>query len=635
VVNITLPNRTRGHAQPGGRTLDGDAGVRAGLKEHNIMRSLRWSKPAACLAAATITLGWLATAARAQVLDQIPSDALVVIKVNNLKVVSDKVAKFSEAIGLSAVSPEFANPLQSMQDQMKIKQGLDTAGEMAIVVTKGAAEAGSPDDAMLVLLPVTNFKDFLSNFTDVKEENGVTAFKAEGEEMNAANWGKYAAVAKNAELLKAKPSGLKLSGLAAKEAKEKDGFVFANIPALAQIALPKIEAARKEALGDIDRELGKNDQAKEFAGVAKAAFGQILNIAEGFLKDSTGASFSVHLDDKGLQTCVMADFKPDSYAGKLVAQLKNTDQPLMGGLPARKYFAAGGATIEPSVASKVIGDLLDPISKELANTNSGKGFAAAIDSLKHGAAATKSVAFGYPMPMGAIGADSILQSITVAKGDSAALYDAQKKMLAGMSDLMKLMPQQPGAPKVNYEMTPAAKTVGDVKLDTWAFNMQMDENNPQAQQMQQVMAFVYGPNGMGGTFGPVSKDSFLVVQGGTDKLLKDAVEAAKGNADPLSGEAGVKDVTMHLPKERVLVDYVFVDNIVNAAVRYAQGFGVQVKVALPQNLPPLGFTMASEGTAIRFDGFVPTNLVQSVVAAGMKAFMDFQGGGGAGGPGGL
>ena len=50
---------------------------------------------------------------------------------------------------------------------------------------------------------------------------------------------------------------------------------------------------------------------------------------------------------------------------------------------------------------------------------------------------------------------------------------------------------------------------------------------------------------------------------------------------------------------------------------------------------PLGFTMASEGTAIRFDGYVPTNLVQSVVAAGMKAFMDFQGGGGAGGPNGL
>jgi hypothetical protein len=341
------------------------------------------------------------------------------------------------------------------------------------------------------------------------------------------------------------------------------------------------------------------------------------------------------LNDKGLQTCVMAEFKQGSYGGNLAAKMKNTDQPLMGGLPARKYFAAGGATIEPSVASKVIGDLLDPISKELANTQSGKSFAAGIDAMKKSLGATKSVAFGYPMPTGALGADSILQSVTVMKGDSAAIYDGQKKMIGAMGDLMKIVPQQPGAPKMNYEMTPGAKTVGDTKLDSYAFNMQVDENNPQAAQMQQVMAFIYGPNGMGGTFGPVGKDSFLFVQGGTDKLLQDAVAAAKGNADPLSGEAGVKEVTMHLPKQRVLVEYVYVDNIINSAVRYAQGFGVQVKVALPQNLPPVGFTMASEGSAVRFDGYVPTNLVQSVVAAGMKAFMDFQGGGGAGGPNGL
>lgn len=599
------------------------------------MRSLRWSKPAACLAAAALSLGWLATAARAQVLNQVPSDALVVIKVNNLKAVSDKVAKFSEAIGLSAVSPEFANPLQSMQDQMKIKQGLDTAGEMAIVFTKGAAEANSPDDALLVLMPVTDYKAFLGNFTDVKEADGVSTFNAEGEEMRAANWGKYAAIAKNADILKTKPTGLKLSGLAAKEAKEKDGFVFANIPALGQVALPHLAEARTKAAEGIDQELGKNDNAKEFAGVAKAAVGQMINVAEGFLKDSTGASFSLHLNEKGLQTCVMAEFKQGSYSGNLVSQMKNSDQPLMGGLPGRKYFAAGGAVIEPSVASKAFGDLLDPISKELAGTKSGASFATAIDAAKKSLAATKSVAFGYPMPTGPLGGDSILQSVTVMKGDSAAIYEGQKKAIAGMADLMKLMPQQPGAPKMTYEMTPGAKSVGETKLDSYAFNMQMEENNPQAEQMRTVMGFIYGPNGMGGTFGPVSKDTFLMVQGGTDKLLQDAVNAAKGTADPLSGEAGVKEVTMHLPKQRVLVEYVYVDNIINSAVRYAQNFNLQVKVNLPQDLPPLGFTAASEGTAIRFDGFVPTNLVQSVVAAGMKAFMDFQGGGGPGGPGGL
>src|SRR4026207_649700 len=63
--------------------------------------------------------------ARAQVLQQVPSDALVVIKVNNLKATSDKLAKFAEALGLAAISPEMADPLASLQENMKVKEGLD------------------------------------------------------------------------------------------------------------------------------------------------------------------------------------------------------------------------------------------------------------------------------------------------------------------------------------------------------------------------------------------------------------------------------------------------------------------------------------------------------------------------------
>ena len=68
-------------------------------------------------------------------------------------------------------------------------------------------------------------------------------------------------------------------------------------------------------------------------------------------------------------------------------------------------------------------------------------------------------------------------------------------------------------------------------------------------------------------------------------------------------------------------------------MRYAQGFGMPVKMQLPQNLPPLGFSAASEGTAVRFDMHVPTTTVQSIVAAGMQAYMQMQGGGAKGAPG--
>ena len=60
---------------------------------------------------------------------------------------------------------------------------------------------------------------------------------------------------------------------------------------------------------EIEKELNKDDKAKEFAGVAKAAFGQVLNIAEGFLKDSTAASLSLHFNDKGLSMTALAELQ--------------------------------------------------------------------------------------------------------------------------------------------------------------------------------------------------------------------------------------------------------------------------------------------------------------------------------------
>jgi hypothetical protein len=48
-------------------------------------------------------------------------------------------------------------------------------------------------------------------------------------------------------------------------------------------------------------------------------------------------------------------------------------------------------------------------------------------------------------------------------------------------------------------------------------------------------------------------------------------------------------------------------------------------------------TVSTEATTIRTDGYVPTQLVQSIVSSVMQMMMEMRGGGGAapGGPGGL
>jgi hypothetical protein len=297
------------------------------------------------------------------------------------------------------------------------------------------------------------------------------------------------------------------------------------------------------------------------------------------------------------------------------------------------------------VMNQIVNDMMDPILKQLAGTGrGGQQVSQMIQAAKTALQNTRTTAFGYPAPTGALGTESIFQSIAVSTGNAKAIADAQKTMLKSMNGLMQGLQQQAAAAqgqdqpevKVDFQVQEGAKTVGGVKLDQYKMNMEMDaENDPQAAQAQQMMAMMYGPNGLSGVMGAVNDKTFVLVQGGTDQTIEAAVKAALNPQDVLSGTGPVKAVSGQLPKNRFGVFYLQLDQIITSGVRYAQGFGVPVKMQLPQNLPPLGFSAASEGNALRFDTHIPTSTIQSIVAAGMQAYMQMQGGGAEGAPEGL
>jgi hypothetical protein len=189
----------------------------------------------------------------------------------------------------------------------------------------------------------------------------------------------------------------------------------------------------------LEQAVGEDENFQQFGGVIRAAFGQAFTAAEQFLNDATAAGVSLHLNDQGLSTTVVADFKPDSYFAKLAGQIKNTEEPLTAGLPAGQYFLAGGMVNAPEVAERVMSDLLDPITKELAATEQGKGFAEAAESYKQWFKAAKSFTFRLPRPQGDLGAESMLQSVAIAKGDAKAMQAATTKIMKASSEMMAKM----------------------------------------------------------------------------------------------------------------------------------------------------------------------------------------------------
>src|SRR5437763_424397 len=125
-------------------------------KEHSMKRS-RWFAAASLMVALII-----APIARAQVLKQVPDNALVVIRFANLKQTSDKLASLATKFGIDKQLPAAANPLDSIKQKLGANAGVNEAGDAAMVLLPKSGDKTEPPG--LVLFPVADYKAFIGNY---------------------------------------------------------------------------------------------------------------------------------------------------------------------------------------------------------------------------------------------------------------------------------------------------------------------------------------------------------------------------------------------------------------------------------------------------------------------------------------
>lgn len=584
--------------------------------------------------ASLLAVLFLACAVRAQVLNQVPDDALLVIKTKDMSATSTKVGKWLKDLGLAQMKPGLDNPLGLLQKELGLTNGLNTNGEMAIVFRDPAKTNEKGDKSMMLLLPVSDYAGFVANFKDAKVDGEVTEVSMpKGKDPGyLAHWGDYAVLSPSKAVASMKPSAmLKISGAATtKELGTKDIVVYANFNALRGLLVPQLQQVRDKTMEEMENNLGGGDEKlAKFKPVIKSFVGQLFAGAEAFLRDTDAVTFSVDFGNEGLNVAAMAEFIPNSYLGTTFASTKNTNEPLLAGLPTGKYLFFGGHLNQPEFSTRFLSDFSGPILKELDTLGPDmKPAHDYMDALNAYLKALKSARFGIVAPAGQLGQEAIFQMVNISKGDAAAMKDAQIKMIKAQEATMKAL----GLPADAYSATvvPNSKTIEGVSFD--AINTSVNPNNkdPMAMQQAQIMAMVYGPGGMSMLEGKVSDDTLLLGMGVTDDVLKSTITATKTNESPLANSAAVKLVQSHLPTNRTAEFYVPVDQIVTTGLTYARQFGAQMNLTLQPDLPPLGFASSTDGSAIRIDGFVPTVLVQQLVSAGMQAYMQSQGGGGGG-----
>jgi hypothetical protein len=625
-------------------------------------------KPAWSWVAVALLLA-LAPWARAQVLQQVPADAPIVIKFNNIKATSAKLGAMANKLGLAQLKPETADPLGAIKRQAKIQNGLDENGDAAFVITK-LPDRGEPP--LILLLPVTDYKAFIGNFADAKPEGEFTTFHfaGDGNLSYAANWGKYAAIGNRKEAVAQKPAGLKVAGLTGKELAERDIAVYVDMKVAREKMLPAIQQGRGEFLRDFERNYERgmggggqaarrrpgagpgaaapaapaqpnNAAATKYMPVIRAMFGRFFDIAEQVVKDADAATYGLSLSDDGIRASGVAEFAPSSTCAQQVAKLKGTSDSITAGLPQTKYMAFGGVNAGSSGIDEMIASFVAPLEKEAAAMGSdGQPLVNYFNALKKSANAMKASSFGWVMPGGALGQEAIFQMVMVNSGDAPKMLALQKEMAQSQQAFMDMFspPQMRGQMKMNF--TENAKTVDGVALNLiktqFAQPQPGQQQTPQMMQMRQMMTWMYGPQGLTVYSGAVGNEKLIAGIGVNDATLQALIASAKANQDPLAQQSTVQAVNAQLPKNHFFVAYVAIDNIATTVANYAKMFGMPINFQLPANLPPLAFSLSSEGNALRGDYYIPAKTVQSVVAGVMQTYMQMQGGpGGPGGPGGL
>jgi len=591
------------------------------------MKTVKRAWKVGCILAAAICLSGLASPiARAQVLDQVPSDSLVVIKMNHLQDTNTKIANLLQTLGVTDLVPTMKDPLATLETQLGIGPGINLKSDAAAVLLNGAMDKQAPP--FVLLLPVSDYKAFLGSVTVVRTEGDVSIvhFKDNEDDAFVENWGAYAAISDKKENVLVKHEGLKPTGLSKKQLDEQDVCVYVNFPVLKTLLLPKLKEGSDAANDQLTKTI--TDPAKQ--KLAQVAMQQAIAIATEFLNDAEGATIGLSIGNDGISSNMIVEVTPDSYLGKMIASAKVTDQPLLAGLPKESYLFYGGSVQNSAALGQAIDDALGPIVKELPNMGEdGKKAVDLIDDYKQFLTNVDGAAYGVVAPTAALGQGSLFRFIAIYKGDAEKIKAAQAKVAELQNDLMKAFGLGQQADLIKTTLTPKFKTINGVAFDKWQTEVNPDNTSQEAMRMSEMLSQIYGPDGASGLSGVVDPKTLIMALGVDDELIGQTVDAAKGNVDVLTEE--LKLVDSNLPKTRAGVAYLGLGQIVTTALNYAKASGMNVGIQLPNNLPPIGFAIGTDGSSMRGDVFVPTKLLQSMVQAGATIYQQFNNRGGGGG----
>jgi|GEM_PF-6775623 len=518
------------------------------------------------------------------VLDFVPEGAPGVVAINKLGSAMGDFRAFVTASNLPAVDGDMQAMLAEVDGE-----AVDAGGSAAIFFT------GGEEGESILLLPITNYKDFVTARggvgAGIEEINfgGQDAFVRKVSEN-------YVAMSDNDFTLEAwEPTkGHKaahvgsLSKRSLDAAESADVFIMGSIAALADDWRAGYEQMKGMAMFMAGPEVAQ--------GVA--AFDPLVTA---FLTDAQTGVVTVDFGNDGVTARLLSSFKEGSMLAGLFSG-KSSTEGLLASVPDMPFaFATAFDTSSPGMRS-IMGMMQSGMGDQ--PPAQAKAMMEVMNNSSGGA-----LVLGAPsMQEMSIGAGAFVRSAAYYRSDSPA--ELKAAMAQGLKAVDGQTADQNGMTvSTSTSYRPDARTIEGVTVDEWgvATNIEGDANE-QTMQAQMAMSMVFGSNGLGGYVAP-SKNGVVMTMSRNSQMLTQTLNAAN-NGGGLGTNNAISAISAKLPDNRAFELYVGVDNL----LRIGEAFLGDI----PQ-MPPVGIVAASgDGTAE-----IALHISPAVVSQGLQLGMQF------------
>lgn len=534
-------------------------------------------------------------AALPPVFDRVPADALAVVTTKNLDEVDRAVSQLLGAVEI----PALATPSELL-GRLGLRDGVDMTKPMAIVLMPG--DLGGDAPPAVALAPVKDFDALMKamgataqgNVHSMVIQTGETVYARKGE-------GGYAVISPMREFAEA----VDASG----------GNLNAHTAQIGSVGTSLVESSHvsvvlKKPLLDIlqERMLEQMREQAEMSGFGQNAEARAQQMeratafVERFFGDGRDLVIGAHAGAMGVSFQSAMDFAPETEFGMLFTSNGDSSK-LLNNLPNQPFLFAYAGDYSSPAAQQTLKSMGDQKLNMLFGLGADQDLNELLSLIKGQAVGV------YTSPGGLMGGLFANTVSYVASNDA-------KKLMAEIREIGQALGN---GQVMSFQYQQGALEVDGVTVDSWTatLNMQNQADPFMGGMIQQAMMMLFGPGGMGGYYAPGKNGVYQTLSRNSQTLS--AALAAEGGENSLAKDRGLSMVSQRLPENRSIEFYVGVRSILEQAMQAAAMFGMPMQVELPDQLPPVGFGVTTNNSALRVGSFVPAPVIKTLGAVAAQA----------------